>query len=205
MRTPLTILAIGFVTSMLGGPPAACQPQEQWHDLFGQNMRDWSRSGSGPSPWVLTSDRHLVCTPAYEIFVPEWEFGNGTLKIEYRFKPDPRNKVVHRGAVLVRRTLDYSGCKVNLGENAGTVSAYVVASSDREKLVEVKAPPGLAKPAGEWNEIEFQLVGKTVTVYVNGKEAASFDRCEVDRGLFALEAEGTEIEFRYMRWKEAGN
>jgi Domain of Unknown Function (DUF1080) len=205
MRTPLTILAIGLVTSLLGGPPAACQPQEQWQDLFTRDMRDWSRSGSGPSPWTLTSQGTLVCSPAHEIFVPEWEFGDGTLRVEYRFKADSRNKTVYRGAVLLRRTLDYSGCKVNLGENCGTVSAYVIASSDREKLVEVKAPPGLAKPAGEWNEIEFHLVGKTVSVYVNGKEGASFERCEVDRGLVALEAEGTEIEFRSVRWKEAGN
>jgi len=168
-------------------------------------MRDWSRSGSGPSPWQLTSERTLVCTPAYEIFVPEWEFGDGTLRVEYRFRPDDRKKVVHRGAVLLRRTLDYSGCKVNLGDDCGTISATVVASSDRDKLVEIKAPPGLAKPAGQWNEIEFHLTGRTVTVYVNGKEASSFERCEVDRGLVALEAEGTEIEFRLMRWKEAGN
>ena len=204
MRTPLTILAIGFVASLLGGPPAASHAQDAWQDLLGRDLRDWSRSGNGPTPWQFRSDRVLICTPAHEIYVPEWEFGDGTLRVEYRFMPDRGKKVANHAGLLIRKTVDTNGCKVALGEDCGSISATIIGSSDREKLIEVKAPPGLAKPAGEWNLLEVRLTGRTASVTVNGKEAATFERCEVDHGLIALEAEGSEIEFRTVWWKESG-
>ena len=205
MRTLLTILGIGLVASFVGGPPAASHAQDAWQDLLGRDMRDWSRSGNGPSPWQFRSDRVLICTPAHEIYVPEWEFGDGTLRVEYRFPPERGKKVTHHAGLLIRKTIDTNGCKVALGEEeCGTISATVIGSSDREKLIEMKAPPGLGKPAGEWNMLEVRLTGRTAMVTVNGKEAATFDRCEVDRGLIALEAEGSEIEFRTVWWKETG-
>lgn len=204
MRKLLTVLSIGLVASLVGSPPAATHAQDPWQDLFARDLRDWSRSGSGVSPWQFTSERTLRCAPASEVYVPEWEFGDGTLHVEFRFRTDPKKQTIHRAGVLVRRTLDQAGCRVALGQDCGTLSASIVASSDREKVVEIKAPAGLARPVGDWNEIELRLIGRSVVVTVNGKEAASFDRCEVDRGLIALEAEGAEIEFRSVRWKETG-
>ena len=126
MRTVLTILAIGFAASVLGGPPAASYAEDAWQDLLGRDLRDWSRSGSGPSPWQLSSDRVLVCAPANEIYVPEWEFGDGTLRIEYKFPRDKGKKVDHRAGLLVRKTIDTNGCKVSLGDDCGTISATVI-------------------------------------------------------------------------------
>lgn len=204
MRTVLTILGIGFAASVLGGPPAASHAEDAWQDLLGRELRDWSRSGSGPSPWQLSSDRVLVCAPAHEIYVPEWEFGDGTLRIEFKFPRDKGKNVVHRAGLILRKTIDTNGCKVSLGDDCGTISAIVIGSSDREKLIEMKAPQGLAKPAGEWNLIEVRLTGRTAAVTVNGKEAATYDRCEVDRGFIALEAVGSEVEYRTVWWKETG-
>jgi len=204
MRTTLIVLAIGLVASLLGGPQAASHAQDPWDDLFARDLRDWSRSGEGPSPWLFTSERTVRVAPAHEIYVPEWEFGDGTLRVEYRFKPARQKVTSYRAGLVLRRSLDHAGCKVALGDECGTVTATVIASSDREKVIAIRAPEGLARPIGDWNEIEVKLVGRTVMVMVNGKEAATFERCEVDRGLIALEAEGSEVEFRSVRWKEAG-
>jgi hypothetical protein len=207
MRTLLTILAIGLVTSLLGAPPAASQPQGPvWQDLFANDLRDWSRSGTGPTPWRMSAQHTLVCAATSELYVPEWEFGDGTLRVEYRFILDPARKIstAPRAGLLVRRTLDQPGCHVALGKDCGTTSAALFTSSDREKVIENKAPIGLASPVGDWNVVELHLSGRSVLVTVNGKEAASFDACDVDRGLIALEVDGTEIEFRSVWWKEAG-
>jgi hypothetical protein len=203
MRTPLTVFALGLVAGLIGSPQAASQDREQWTDLLANNLRDWSRSGSGKSPWSLTGSGTLVCAPANEFYVPEREFGDGTLQFQYRFRPDSRNpKAVYKASLSVRRSIEGGGCRVSLGENCGTIGATIVAGSDREKILEMKAPPNLAHPAGEWNDVEVRFKGRAVEVRINGKEASSFDGCDLTQGLIAFEVEGFDTEFRSVRWKE---
>ena len=124
MRTPLTVFAVGLVAGLIGSPQAASQEREQWTDLFAHNLRDWSRSGSGKSPWSLTASGTLICAPAKEFYVPEREFGDGTLKFQYRFQPDARNpKAVYKASLSVRRSIEGGGCRVSLGENCGCHAA----------------------------------------------------------------------------------
>jgi Domain of Unknown Function (DUF1080) len=204
LRTPLTVFAIGLVAGLIGSPPAASQDREQWTDLFANNLRDWSRSGEGKSPWSLTASGTLICAPAKEFYVPEREFGDGTLQFQYRFRVDDRNpKAVYMAGLSVRRSIEGGGCRVSLGENCGSIAATIVASSDREKTLEMKAPPDLARPAGEWNDAEVRFKVRSVEVHINGKDASSFDRCDLTQGLIAFELEGFEMEFRSVRWKEA--
>ena len=39
-------------------------------------------------------------------------------------------------------------------------------------------------------------------MWINGREVASFNQCDTNQGLIALEVEGSAIEFRRMMWKE---
>jgi Domain of Unknown Function (DUF1080) len=204
LRTPLTVFAVGLVAGLIGSPQVASQDREKWTDLFSRDLRDWTRSGAGKSPWTLTADRVLVCKPTQEMYLPEREFGDGTFQFQYRFLPDvSKPETVYKAGLSVRRSTDRGGCRISLGENCGSLEATIVASSDREKKIEIKAPPDLSLPAGEWNEIEVRFKGRSVEVLINGKEASSFDRCDLTQGLIALEVEGFEMEFKSVRWKEA--
>lgn len=52
------------------------------------------------------------------------------------------------------------------------------------------------KPLGEWNHMKIECRGDTVKVWVNGELVNEGFNATADHGKIALQAEGTEVEFR---------
>ncbi len=52
------------------------------------------------------------------------------------------------------------------------------------------------KPLGEWNTMIVEARGRTIKVWVNGDLVNEGFNSTADRGRIALQAEGTEVEFR---------
>ncbi len=52
------------------------------------------------------------------------------------------------------------------------------------------------KPLGEWNTMVITCKGDTIAVEVNGTEVNSGSKATATKGKIALQAEGTEVEFR---------
>jgi hypothetical protein len=57
---------------------------------------------------------------------------------------------------------------------------------------------GSEKPAGEWNRMVIECVGREVKVWVNGDLVNYGFNCTADKGQIALQAEGSEVEFRKL-------
>lgn len=55
------------------------------------------------------------------------------------------------------------------------------------------------KPLGEWNRMVIEAVGRSVRVWVNGDLVNDGTGATADRGRIALQAEGSEVEFRTLR------
>ena len=55
---------------------------------------------------------------------------------------------------------------------------------------------GSEKPVGQWNTMVIEARGRTLKVWVNGDLVNNGFDCTADRGQIALQAEGTEVEFR---------
>ena len=55
---------------------------------------------------------------------------------------------------------------------------------------------GSEKPLGEWNTMIVEARGRTIKVWVNGDLVNDGFGSTADRGKVALQAEGTEVEFR---------
>lgn len=55
---------------------------------------------------------------------------------------------------------------------------------------------GSEKPLGEWNTMVIEARGRSLKVWVNGDLVNDGDGATADRGRIALQAEGTEVEFR---------
>lgn len=202
MRSAMTVLTIGLVYSLWGAPQPAAKEPAGWEDLMANNLKGWSRAGAGKSPWRMTADNILICAPANDLYVPERLFANGTLKFEYRFRPTGE-KTGYKAAVYVRRSPEAAGARIDLGENCGGITNKFISSGDREKTVEELPTESHALPIGEWNTIEIDLQGRSVTVRVNGKPTTSIDQGDRDTGLIAFAVEGREIEFRRIVWKES--
>jgi hypothetical protein len=52
------------------------------------------------------------------------------------------------------------------------------------------------KPLGEWNTFIIECRARTIKVWVNGDLVNHGTNCTADRGAIAIQAEGTEVEFR---------
>jgi Domain of Unknown Function (DUF1080) len=196
MRNFLVVSAIGLTAALLSSPPASSQDADGWTDLLGRNLKDWTRLGDGKNPWYFSSDRTLTCGAATDAYAPDNEFADGTLKFEYRFKPTGEKKG-YKASLSVRG----GGCKIALGDQAGTLTGTFQGGSDRQKEVELVPATQLGRAPGEWNLVKVQLKGQSVLVTINGKSAGSFDRCDNPRGLIIFQAQGSEIEFRHVQWK----
>src|SRR6476619_325913 len=52
------------------------------------------------------------------------------------------------------------------------------------------------KPVGEWNTMIIEARDRAIKVWVNGDLVNEGSKCTADRGKIALQAEGSEVEFR---------
>jgi hypothetical protein len=69
--------------------------------------------------------------------------------------------------------------------------------TDGDKLRRIKnLTDGSEKPVGEWNTYIIECVGDEVKVWVNGDLVNHGSNCTASKGQIALQAEGSEVEFR---------
>jgi hypothetical protein len=54
------------------------------------------------------------------------------------------------------------------------------------------------KPVGEWNTMVIECVGREIKVWVNGDLVNYGFDCTAEKGQIALQAEGSEVEFRKL-------
>ncbi len=65
---------------------------------------------------------------------------------------------------------------------------------------------GLVKPAGEWNHFRLSVIGTSVALEINGKEAYKADGIEDPKGYICLQSEvpgGGQFQFRNIRIAES--
>lgn len=60
---------------------------------------------------------------------------------------------------------------------------------------------GSEKPLGEWNTMVIECFKNSVKVWVNGVLVNEGTNCTVDKGQIALQAEGSEVEFKKLLLK----
>jgi len=70
-----------------------------------------------------------------------------------------------------------------------------------DKLRRIKRlAPDVEKPVGEWNKMVIECVGDQVKVWVNDIFVNHGTNCTVQSGNIALQAEGSEVEFRKVEY-----
>lgn len=78
------------------------------------------------------------------------------------------------------------GPKENWGVSAGKARRILNLTDDSEK------------PLGEWNTMVIECVGDEIKVWVNGDLVNHGHDCTTTKGQIALQAEGSEVEFRKL-------
>jgi hypothetical protein len=157
-----------------------------------------------------TPEGHLITDSVYRDY---------RLEIEYRFSAEPGNcgVLVHASTPRALYSMFPKSVEVQMEhKNAGdfwcivediSVPDMVKRRGPEEKwgIVEGRnrrvenLTNGSEKPAGEWNRMVIECRGAEIAVWVNGDAVNHGYKCTVTSGQIALQAEGSEVEFRKVQ------
>ncbi len=150
--------------------------------------------------------------------ITDARYGNYRLEVQYRFAGTPGNCGVLVHASTPRALYEMFPKSVEVQMNHGhagdfwcivediTVPDMVARRGPQETwgITEGKARRILnltddsENPAGEWNTMVIECLGDAVKVWVNGDLVNYGTQCTATGGQIALQAEGSEVEFRKL-------
>lgn len=193
-------------------------------NLFnGKNLSGWhidvpemDKDSSQQSPFLVRNDLLVSMGEPNGHIITDAEYENFKLEIEYRFAGEPGNCGVLVFASTPRALYEMFPQSIEvqmMHENAGdfwcivediTVPEMKTRRGPRETwgITEGKArrimnlTDGSEKPLGEWNNMIIECAGNTIQVWVNGIMVNHGTNCTASKGHIALQAEGSEVEFR---------
>ncbi len=157
-----------------------------------------------------TPNGHLISDAVYQ---------NYRLETQYRFADKPGNCgiLVHASTPRSLYGMFPKSIEVQmLHENAGDFWCIVedISVPDMEQrrgpkdkwgVTEGKArrilnlTDGSEKPAGEWNTMIIECLNNAIMVWVNGDLVNHGSDCTASKGQIAVQAEGSEVEFRKLQ------
>lgn len=189
-------------------------------DLAGWHMDvpELDKNPDGPRPFAVRDQMlvslgspggHLITDAAYE---------NYRLTIEYRFSKQPGNCGVLVHTSIPRRLYGMFPQSIEVQMQSGDAGDFWCIGEDitvpnmearrgpkerwgvdGDKARRIKnLTEGSEKPVGEWNTMVIECQADTVKVWVNGDLVNVGTNATARRGQIALQAEGSEVEFRKL-------
>ena len=202
-------------------------PRRSSENLFnGSNLSGWHvdvpKMDSDPSvesPFIVrdgllvslgTPNGHLISDAVYQ---------NYRLEVEYRFAAKPGNcgVLVHASTPRALYGMFPKSIEVQMfHQNAGDFWCIVedVSVPDMEQRRGPKDQWGITEgkkrrilnltddsenPVGEWNTMVIECLGDAIKVWVNDDLVNHGFDCTADKGQIAIQAEGSEVEFKRMQ------
>ena len=200
--------------------------QEASKSLFnGKDLAGWhadvpelDKNPAGQSPFIVRDGMLVSLGKPGGHLITDDEHQNYRLEVEYRFVAMPGNcgVLVHASKPRALYEMFPQSIEVQMHhENAGDFWCIVedITVPDMEKrrgpkenwgITEGKGrrilnlTDGAEKPPGEWNSMTIECVGDQVKVWVNNELVNLGSNCSAKKGHIALQAEGTEVEFRKL-------
>ncbi|HTQ53927.1 MAG TPA: DUF1080 domain-containing protein [Bryobacteraceae bacterium] len=169
-----------------------------WHEgkpialLNHQDLSDWhGMTAAASSGWSI-ADGDLKGNGAATDLISNDKFWNFKLHVEYRTPPHSNSGIGLRGRYEVQILEDY-GRPLDRHSNAALYSRIVPTEN-------------VTRPAGEWQTYDIRLVGRHVTVTLNGKtvtqgviDGLTAIACDADEGVpgpIMLQGDHGPVEFR---------
>ncbi len=217
-----------IIVSLLAVTSLSCQSLQflDDDDLFNEkNLKGWHvdvpKMDNDPnveSPFIIRDEMlvslgtprgHLITDDVYQDY---------RLEVEYRFPGKPGNcgVLVHAStpralykmfpkSVEVQMNHQHAGdfwCIVeditvpDMVERRGPKEEWGIIEGKKRRILNLT--DGSEKPLGEWNTMVIECLGNAVKVWVNGDLVNHGTDCTADKGQIAIQAEGSEVEFREL-------
>lgn len=216
------LLPVLLAAALLSFSPAP-EPKDLFNgkDLSGWHVDvpDMDKDPSARNPFIVrngllvslgTPGGHLISDAAYQDY---------RLEVQYRFAGKPGNAGVLVHASTPRALYDMFPRSIEvqmMHENAGDFWSIVEdikvpdmerrrgpkenwGSTEDKQRRTPNLTDGSEKPVGEWNTMIVEVLGNSIKVWVNGDLVNYGFDATADEGQIALQAEGSEVEFRRVR------
>lgn len=189
-----------------------------WHI----DVPDMDKDSSVKSPFLIRNGRLVALAAPVGHIITDKTYQNYELKVSYRFSAKPGNCGVLVHCSTPRRLYGIFPQSIEcqlMHTNAGDF--WVIGEDIEVKDMEKRRGPkenwgntedkerhilnladGAEKPAGQWNTMRIICKASTIRVWVNGKLMNSGYNATVNSGQIALQAEGSEVEFRSVVLKK---
>ncbi len=218
-------MKINLFTLIIAAILFACQPGEpETQELFnGSDLTGWypdvpaADDNPGIKKSFIVRDSMLVSLgqPGGHLMTDS-VFRNYRLQVEYRFAGKPGNcgVLVHAStpralykmfpkSLEVQMQHEHAGdfwCIVedvtvpNMEERRGSKEKWGITEGKNRRIVNLS--DGSENAPGEWNEMIIECVADTIKVWVNRDLVNYGYNCTATEGKIAVQAEGSEVEFR---------
>ncbi len=183
-----------------------------WHI----DVPDMDKDTTLHSPFLVRNGMLVSMGTPNGHIITDLEYDNFKLNVEYRFAGVPGNCGVLVFASTPRALYEMFPKSIEvqmMHENAGdfwcivediTVPDMEARRGPKEEwgITEGKGrriinlTDGSEKPVGEWNNMIIECANNTIKVWVNGVMVNYGTNCTASKGHIALQAEGSEVEFR---------
>lgn len=198
--------------------------QKQTVNLFnGKNLSGWhadvpamDKDSSIKSPFVIRKGMLVSLGKPGGHLITDKDYRDYRLEVEYRFAATPGNcgVLVHASKPRALYNMFPQSIEVQMEhKNAGdfwcivediTVPDMVARRGPEEKwgITEgknrriVNLTDSSEKPVGEWNTMVIECKDREIKVWVNNELVNYGFNCTAQNGQIALQAEGSEVEFR---------
>jgi hypothetical protein len=225
LRLILAAATLGCISQLSGCQRNSQLPVQPLSLFNGTDLTGWhvdvpaaDTAPRLPSPFIVRDGNlvslgeprgHLLTDSAYRDY---------RLEIEYRFPGTPGNAgvLVHASTPralygMFPRSIEVQMEHGNAGDFWCILEDITVpdmearrgprdswgATEGKERRIR-NLSDGSEKPLGEWNTMIIEAVGNSIRVWVNGDLVNEGANATADSGLIALQAEGSEVEFRRL-------
>ena len=211
------LLVLAFFTV-----PAMCQSVSLFNgkDLSGWHwdVPEMDKDRNARNPFIVRDGMLVSLGKPGGHLITDKEYENFHLEVQYRFAGEPGNCGVLVFASTPRALYEMFPKSIEvqmMHENAGDVWC-IVEDIPGPDMVERRGPKeewgitegkgrrilnltdGSEKPVGEWNTMVVECVGNAIKVWVNGDFVNHGYDCTASKGNIAVQAEGSEVEFRKL-------
>ncbi|MBN9502891.1 MAG: hypothetical protein BGO01_20295 [Armatimonadetes bacterium 55-13] len=139
--------------------PALPHREVKWGtpvELIGADLSNWTpRSPNWESHWSI-EDGQLVNAKAGSDLVTKQKFSDFKLVCEYKYPEKSNSGIYLRGRYEIQILDDY-GQESTVGTSAAVYGF-------------IRPTENAVKPHGEWNTCEIELIGRWITIVLNGKK-----------------------------------
>ena len=204
-----------------------CASSGESPSLFnGKDLTGWHVDGPAadtnqqlPKAFVVRNGLLVSMGEPRGHLITDSSYRNYRLEVEYRFAGTPGNAGVLVHASTPRALYGMFPKSIEVQMESGNAGDFwcIVEDIKVPDMEARRGPPaewgiteGKARriknltdsserPVGQWNSMVIEAVGRSIRVWVNGDLVNEGSDATADHGQIALQAEGSEVEFRELR------